>query len=268
MMNDLQLPPAFTAMLGMGAPKAYFPAKKITRVGSLIAFFVFLGGSVVVFLYGLYDTYLAYQQHGPAMIGDRLATPAIAALVLFLLALAGGWSAYVNWNKGVAVYDKGFVYRDRKGFQPWRWEEVVSLTVAVTRHYTNGIYTGTTHIYTLFNHRNERLVLGDILKGIEQLAAAIEQAIFPNLYEHASTQYNAGQALVFGPLMVSKAGIQIGKRTYPWVEVEQVSIKQGMLKISKKSGGWFSGASVPAASIPNLRVVLSIIDQVVGVKAK
>jgi hypothetical protein len=39
------------------------------------------------------------------------------------------------------------------------------------------------------------------------------------------------------------------------------------LKVSKKDGGWFSGASAAAASIPNLRVLLAIIHQVVGVKA-
>jgi hypothetical protein len=267
-MNSPQLPQAFAPVIGLGAPKAYFPVKNLRRTGNLVAFFVFLGGCVLVFLYGLYDTYLAYQQHGPVMIEARMTTPAIIAFVLFLLGLASGWSAYANWNKGVAIYEKGFVHRDRKGFTSWRWEEILSLTTAVTRHYTNGIYTGTTHVYTLLNQRNERLVLNDAFKGVEQLAAAIEQAIFPLLYERTSTQYNVGQTLIFGPLSISKAGIQIGKKTYPWAEVEQVSIHQGVLRVSKQSGGWFSGASAMAASIPNLRVVLSIIDQVVGVKTK
>ena len=267
-MINPQLPEAFAPVIGLGALKTYSPVKGLNRVGSLIAALLFLGGSALVFLYGIYDAYIASQQHGPAMIVDRLTAPLIFAFVLFLLGAACGWSAYANWNKGVAVYDRGFAYHDRKGIQLWRWEDVLSLTAAVTRHYTNGVYTSTTHIYTLFNQRNERLVLSDMFKGVEQLAAAIEQAIFPLLYERASTQYNAGQMIVFGPMSVSKAGIQIGKKTYPWAEVEQVSIHQGVLRVSKKGGGWFSGASAMAASIPNLRVVLSIIDQVVGIKTK
>jgi hypothetical protein len=264
--DNLRIPEAFNSVIGMGVPKAYFPARKINRVGSLILFFIFLGSSVAVFLSGLYDAYLAYQRHGPAMLDDKLATPAVAALVLFAIGLLLAWSAYVNWNKGVAVFEQGFACRDRKGLTAWRWDEVVSLTAAVTRHYTNGIYSGTTHVYTLFNRRNERLVLNDAYAKVDLLARAIEQSIYPMLYQRAAGLYNAGQVLVFGPVAISKGGIQIGKKTYPWADVEQVSIQKGILRVSQKGGGWFSGATATAPSIPNLSVLFSIIDQTVGIK--
>jgi hypothetical protein len=73
--------------------------------------------------------------------------------------------------------------------------------------------------------------------------------------------------VTFGPVAISKSGIVIGRKTYPWSEVQQVSIHQGYVKVSKKGGGWFSGASAAASTIPNLRVLLSIINQVVGLKA-
>jgi hypothetical protein len=268
-MNNPPFPEDFSSIvIGLGAPKRYFPVKNLNRVGSLVAFFIFLGGSVSVFLYGLYNTYLAYQKHGPAMIDDKLTAPAIIAFILFLLGLAAIWSAYANWNKGVAVYERGFAIRDRRGIQTWRWEDIVSLTSAVTRHYTNGIYTGTTHVYTLFNRQNERLVINDVFVKVSELANEIEQSIFPLLYEPAAQQYNDGQSLVFGPVAVSKAGIQIGKKTYPWTDVKEVSIHQGVLKVSKKDGGWFSGAGAAASAIPNLRILLTIIDQVAGLKTR
>jgi hypothetical protein len=267
-MNNPQFPEALNPMMiGLGTPKGYFPIRKINRTGNLIFFFILLTGSVIVFLYGIYDTYLAYQRHGPAMIDDKLITPTLIALVLFVLGILAGIAAYVNWNRGVAVYEKGFVIRDRKGVRPWRWEEIISLTSAVTRHYTNGVYTGTTHVYTLYNRQGERLVLNDVFTKIEEVAKNIEESIFPLLYARAADEYNAGQRLVHGPVAVSKEGIQIGKKTYPWQEVKEVSIHQGILKVSKKDGGWFSGASASAASIPNLRVLLTIINQVVGLRA-
>jgi hypothetical protein len=267
MKTTFQLPEAFSSVIGLGTPRAWFPVKNWNRIGNLIFSLLLLGTSILVFAYGLYDTYLAYQQHGSAMIDDKLITPIVIAFVLFVLGLLAAWGAYSNWNKGVAVYDRGFVIRDRKGMRPWVWEDVVSLTAAVTRHYTNGIYTGTTHVYTLLNKRSERLVLSDVFKGVERLAQSIEQAIFSRLYDQAAAQYNSGQAVVFGPVAISKSGIVIGKKTYPWTEVKQVSIHQGALKVSKKDGGWFSGASASAPSIPNLRVLLSIIDQITDVKA-
>jgi hypothetical protein len=252
---------------GLGTPKRYFPIKNLNRVGSLVIFFIFLGGSLVVFLYGIYNAYVAAQKHGPALIDDKLTAPVIIAFGLFLLGLLAAWSAYVNWNRGVGLYERGFAIRNRKGIQSWLWEDITSLTAAVTRHYTNGIYSGTTHVYTLVNKQNERLVINDAFTKVEELADAIEQSLFPLLYEPAAQQYNSGQLLVFGPAAISKAGIQIGKKTYPWADVKEVSIHQGILKVTRKDGGWFSGASASAAAIPNLRVLLTIINQVVGLKS-
>jgi hypothetical protein len=101
---------------------------------------------------------------------------------------------------------------------------------------------------------------------VEELAITIQDAITPILFNQAAQQYNAGQLLAFGPVTIGKDGIRIGKKTYPWVEVQQVSVQQGILKVSQKEGGWFSGARVSAAVIPNLNVLLNIIHQVVGLK--
>jgi hypothetical protein len=103
---------------------------------------------------------------------------------------------------------------------------------------------------------------------VEDLAAGIEQAILPRLYAQVAEQYNSGQAIAFGPVVIRKSGITIGKKMYPWPEVGQVSMERGFLRVSKKDGGWFSGASAAASAIPNLRVLLNIIDQVIGVKTR
>ena len=267
MIEPPQYPQEFSSsVINLGTPVRYFPVKNLNRIGSLVAFFIFLIGAVGLFFYGIYSAYSSYQKHGISIVDDKLIVPVIIAIVLFLLGILAGWSAFDNWNKGVLLYGQGFALRSRKGVKTWRWDEIVSMTAAVTRHYTNGIYTGTTHAYTLFNRQSEKLVLNDIFKKVEELAEAIGQNLFPLLYERAAQEYNEGKLLTFGPVTTSKAGIQIGKKVYPWTEVKDVSIHQGTLKVSKKDGGWFSGATASAAAIPNLRVLLAIIDQVVGLK--
>jgi hypothetical protein len=263
-----QIPKAFASLAdSLGAPKRYFPVRSLNRAGSLVVFIIFLCFSILVFLYGLYVTYLAFLKHGPALIDDTLTLPVIGALALLLPGLAAGRSAYVNWNKGVLIYERGLAIRERKGIHAWRWEEIVSLTESVTRHFTiRGNHTGTTHRYRLINRQNQLLVLNDMYTGVEEMAKTIQERIFPILYERAARQFNAGQGLDFGPVAMSNAGIQIGKKTVPWAEVQQVSIQQGILKVSKKSGGWFSGASASASVIPNLNVLLNIISQVIGLK--
>jgi hypothetical protein len=266
-MNDLQIPEIYNSVTGLGARRTYYPVKNWNRLGNLVICLVLLAGAALVLLFGIYTTYLAYQQNGPAMIDDKLPVPLVIAFLLAAFGVLAGWGAYVNWKKGALVFERGIAYSDRKGLQLWQWEDIVSMKSAITRHYTNGIYTGTTHVYTLLNRQDQRLVLADSIGKIEELANLIDESIFPRLYELASGQYNSGQPVVTGPVTVSKSGITISKKTYPWSEVKEVSINRGVLKVSRKDGGWFSGASAPASTIPNLRVLLTIIHQVVGLKS-
>jgi hypothetical protein len=244
---------------GLGAPKRYFPIKNLYRVGSLVAFFCLPGCSVVVFLEGLSVSYLAYQKHGPVMIEALLTVPGLVAIGLFLAGLAAGWWAFLNWNKVVVVYEQGFAIHNHKGGQLWRWEEIVSLTGAVT-------FPFSTNVYRLSNRQKQQLVLDNVISRVDELALLIQEAITPILFDQARQQFNGGQRLVFGPMAISKTGLEVGKKLYAWEEVRQVSIQRGILKVSKKEGNWISGAATPVSIIPNLHVLLNIIHQVVGLQ--
>lgn len=266
-MEDPHFPAAFPSQLaGLGAPKRYFPVRTMKRAGALTISLFLLVASILVFLFGLYVTFLAYQKHGPAAIDDKLTIPLLVAFAFLAFGLATGWMAYSNWSKGAAVYEGGMAVRDRTGIQAWRWEDILSLKTAVTRHHFLGIDTGTTQVYKLYNRQNQVLVLRDIYAHVEALAKFIQDGIFPILYEQSARQYLAGQKLIFGPVAIDQTGIQIGKRIFSWSEVQQVSIRRGILKVVRREGGWNGRASASVSAIPNLNVLLSIINQVVGIK--
>ncbi|RPI22413.1 MAG: hypothetical protein EHM70_23835 [Chloroflexota bacterium] len=265
----LQLPASFSDVFGMGAPVEVYPVTRKSKWGSAIAALVFLGGAGVAFLFGIWYTYDVYQQNGPAMIVNALIGPLVFAVIFFIIGLVGLWSLYVNWRKSVVIYQNGFAYSDHKGVKAWRWDEFQSIRAAVTKHYTNGIYTGTTHVYTLDKQDGERIVINDSISKVEEVAGKIREAIFPQMYQRYSAAYNSGQPVAFGPVILSRAdGIQSGKKSYPWAEVSAVKIERGYIQVAKKGGGWFSGTSIPAASVPNVEIMLSIIDQIIGLGVK
>ena len=256
-MSGQQIPKAFTSVIGLGALSGYFPVRVWNRWGNLVLFAILLTGAMLAVLYDV--------NNGHTQLGDDL-----FPFILFAFGLLAGWNAYSNWNKGVVTYERGFAYNDRKGLQIWCWEDLVSTRIAIKHYYTgynNSDFIRSTHRYTLYNRLNQRLVLSNSLDKIEELADYIDQNTFPRLYSHSIEQYNAGETIIFGPVAVSKAGITIGNKTYPWTEMKQVTVDKGILMISRKEGGWFSGASASAAAIPNLRVMVNIIAQVGGRKA-
>lgn len=266
-MTTPQTPDAFSEVLGYGAPTSMYSAKKGSRWGAILVVFLLFSGAGAGLLWGAYNAYSRYLKFGPAIVITSLTGPWILAGVLFLIGLVVSWSTFRNWKKSAVVYQNGMAYRDRKGLRTWGWDEFSSMTSAVTKHYTNGIYTGTTHVYKLMKRDGEKLVLNDTIAKVEDLATEIRQNIFPLLYDNYAQAYNEGKNCAFGPVKLSKNdGIQVGKKVYPWEDVEQVAIQKGKLSVKKKGGGWLSGASATAAAIPNLEVMLSIIDQVVGLE--
>lgn len=175
------IPEGFPAiMTGLGTPERYFPIRKLNKLGSLVACILLILASIAVFVYGVYRTYTAYMQHGASVIGGQLTVPLFIAIGLCLLGLWAGWSAWSNWIRGALLYEKGFVVRSRQGVQNWAWTDIASIQARITRHYTNGIYTGTTHEYTLVNRQNERLRINDAFVKVEELAGVIEQNVFPS----------------------------------------------------------------------------------------
>ena len=148
-----------------------------------------------------------------------------------------------------------------------RWEEIGEFYLSITRNFSYGIPTGTTYLYTVKKLGGGKLVFDNRFENVAAPGRPDRtEYILPIQYQLAADIYNSGQTASFGPVAISRAGLTISKKTYPWNEIEQVSVQQGIFKVSKKGGGWFSGASTPVASIPNLEAMLSIIDQVVGVK--
>ena len=262
-----QIPEEFSAIYGLGTPTGVFPTGKSSRWVSAIFGVLFLGGAALAVTYGIYDSYVQTAKYGPAVFQRTITPPACIAVIMFLI---GAWlaiSAFVNWKKAVVLYEKGLAYNDRKGLQTWRWEDVHHFFIAITRHYYNGIPTGTTYLYTLKKSDGSQLKLDNRFAKIQDLGKLIQQNVFPLQYERLVQALKNGQTVALGSVALSKEGIAIGKKAFPWAEVEQVGIQSGFVSVKKQGGGWFSGASAPVASIPNLEAMLAVVDQVVKVKA-
>lgn len=264
--NRTELPEAFSSVIGLGAPVDFFPQSKSSRLISPILAGFLIIASMVSCGWGLDTGYGAYLRYGLSVIYD-LSSPALfVAFGLLIIGIILLGFSIANRSRCVTVFEKGLAYYDRKGLQSMRWEEIGEFYLSIARQLSFNIPTRTTYLYTVNKLGGGKLVFDNRFERIQHLGSLIGRNILPIQYKLAADVYNSGQAASFGPVVVSRAGLTVSKKTYPWTEIEQVSVQQGMFKISKKGGGWFSGASTSVASIPNLEAMLSIIDQVVGVK--
>ena len=265
--TSLQIPPQFGNLMGMGAPQGVYKAKTFIVLNLIFGGLFFLGSGAAL-VYALYLGWIGWGRLALPALLQSLLPWGIGAAVAFLFGLLFVWSVYNRRKKAVVVYENGLAYADRKGVQTWKWEEIQEVYANVVRNYTNGIYTGTTHTYTLVKAQGTKLVINDVFKEVEAIYNQVQSHSLQIRYQRLAAAYNGGNPVAFGPVTISKThGITIGKKQYAWEEIAEVGINKGMLSIKKKDGGWFSGATATAGAVPNLHVLLSILDQVAGLKA-
>ncbi|MEP7288702.1 MAG: DUF6585 family protein [Chloroflexota bacterium] len=241
----------------LGAPTAEY---KPGRGAILRAFLGFILAVVGVFglLYAAIGSHVSTTDRRPILI--------LAGFGVLM-----GWVLIESWigrrNLRVQVFTDGLVRSQHGKTVVVRWDEIASVLQSVTKHYTNGIYTGTTHTYTVFTKDGTKTTFNDTLKNVEQLGNAIQDQVAKRLYPQMMTLYNNGGTVQFGKLSISPMGLAWGDKSLAWSEIEAVQIQKGILSV-KKQEKWFKWANIPVSSIPNMLVALTMIDRIVGLKTK
>lgn len=225
------------------------------RAISLVLACLFCVGGGIAALFGLTRTTLSESDRFPlGIIG--------AAFVLV------GWAMIENWlrtrNRSVSLTRDGLIYNKNGTLTTVRWDEIAGVWQNITRRYYNGVYTGTTHVYTLQTYDKKKLTFNDTLKNVEELGNTIQKEVSNRHLPRAMETYNSGGTVSFGTVSVNRLGLTKGDKTLPWNEIQGVQIKKGYIQI-KKQGKWLNWANIPVSAIPNMLVFLTLVDRIVGI---
>ena len=161
-------------------------------------------------------------------------------------------------------YREGFAYQaGGKQIHTWRWEEVASITSDFVQANAaqNGGYPQ--HDYTLVRQNGENLVLSSgRVKEVNELGAAIKQAVFAHLGPPLAQQYKNGSSITFGSVTVQQAnGIQMDGKPYAWATIQDIKIEGGRLTITLRD---LKKHSVRAKTIPNVEILCQLLGVACG----
>lgn len=253
----------FSTVVGLGAPRSQHPVKALTKRGNLGCGAISLLIAPALGGFAVYDLWDAYDRYGPRGMNREFGTAAVIGglgLAALLLAAWLLYSAWKNWGSAVAVYEAGLAYVDRAGLRQVRWDEIDAVWQAVTKHYRNGIYTGTTHVYTLQPRAGGRLVLDDKFDKIEDLGTALQRSASAALFPRYAEALKRGERVTFGPLALDPQGLYAGNKSLKWDEIKGVKLEKGTLSV-KKEGGWFNWTSATVPQIPNFFVFYDLLSR-------
>ncbi|MFE9927248.1 DUF6585 family protein [Streptomyces sp. NPDC005774] len=142
----------------------------------------------------------------------------------------------------------------------FRWDSMTVLQ-EITERYANGIYVGTTYVYTLYREHGTPLKVTEFYAQPERWGPAFQQEITRTQMPRLLATLQQGQTLAYGGISVNLSGVATTKGSLTWPEIEKVEISQGTL-VLRKSGKKLPWARVPVKEIPNLFLFLALVDQV------
>ena len=260
-MTQLTLPHAFSAVTQLGQPRRLYQTTMGHKLSGFFAaalYFIF----VVAFVFFVRPIILESQpESGREMFG--LITLLVPAGLLLFAAIQLLRPFFANHQ--IVVYEQGLAFRTWRGLRQWGWADIQGIQANITRYtYMGFVPMGTTHTYMVWTHKGDYLTLTQTIGQVQALASEIEQATNPILLKQSVQAFENNQPVNFGPISLSRQGAKFNGKLYDWSQVANITIENGYVQISKKGGGFFSGASVSAAMVPNLNVFLALLQQIGG----
>jgi hypothetical protein len=254
----------FMNVFELGTPRSEHPVKLLNKLGSVILGVLLVGFGLAAFLFGLIGALQVVDRDFAAALGTAC-LPVVIALGSLALGAWALYAAWNNWGSAAGVFDHGLAVARFEDVRQIPWDEVSAVWQEITKHYTNGIYTGTTHKYTVQLADDTKYKFDDKYKDVETLGKAIQTNVTQALYPKYVSALKAGSRLEFGPLALDQNKIYSGKKELSWDEVKSVRIQSGFISV-KKEKGWFKWAGATVPKIPNFFIFYALLKNFTAVE--
>ncbi|WP_405012205.1 DUF6585 family protein [Kitasatospora sp. NBC_01539] len=164
--------------------------------------------------------------------------------------------------KRLHYFEHGMVVADHTGpVGVFRWDSMAVLQ-EITQRYANGIYVGTTYVYTLYKQDGTPLKLTGFYAEPERWGSILQQEITAWQLTGVVAALQRGETVRFGDLAVTGGGIATKKRgAVAWNEIQSVEIKNGTVFVGR-AGKLMAWSNTPVAKIPNFFLFLATVDHI------
>jgi hypothetical protein len=215
---------------------------------------------VPLLLWTVYDFYRSRQ------VDSVLAFFTVASGLLFAYA----WL----WTKTrVTLHEEGISYKSPFREKDLRWDEITE-TCYGQQPINAGAHFGLLGwlIGALARGNNKmirsldligphKIVLNSNIRDVEEAVRQVLAAVNPRLRKDAERILNSGGTVSFGKISLSPAGVVWkSKEPIPYAALMKCKIDGSMLRV-KAEGKWLDNIAVTAKKVPNIFILLDIIEE-------
>jgi hypothetical protein len=185
--------------------------------------------------------------------------PLLTVIIMAAIVLVVGWYLAHIWNREVVLYQRGFSYREGANTVFFLYNEVTTIRQRAEQlAYFGGLFRRVVYRINIKTIRDEKLVLTNIYKRIDELGARLEEKVNDTLRPNALRKLAEGGSVLFGDgLRLDAEGLYSDGRLLSWAEYGGYRIHNRQLHLTKRGDEVWS--ALPLSDIDNITLLLDIL---------
>ncbi|HEX9674764.1 MAG TPA: DUF6585 family protein [Anaerolineales bacterium] len=253
-----------TARPSLGQPLHEHRAQAgLRRMNGWMAGVGVLGGGLASVV-GIVRWSFAYSNYGPAVVWRWSLPWLLAGAPLLLVGLIGTiWT--IRWS-GLRVIAHQRGLRILRGSRELAvpWENVLHVYTSGVRYGVPGVIWGSRAALLLETSDRQRLRLSQAIEGLVELIQTVKRNVYPRLLASYTREYRSGKGLPFGPIRLTPQGVQKGRRSLGWGDLEAARIRDGRIEMKPKAGKRLGAIRASADSVPNVEICLQLVQHLIA----
>jgi hypothetical protein len=236
-----------------------------------------LGGAMISLApigYGGYQAFAIYQKFGPVPALSRSAPWLILGGTLLLAWLAISLYRWARAMPGIRLHANGLFIEGRRE-RSLVWDQIDGIAHGVMAPELGSLSSHPRKLryqVILYPNKGRPVHLrgsGDGKSGLPELpelVSRVKASLYPALQPELARMFRSGVPLFFGPVRIDRDGIRLrrsrsvpGTLSVPWRHVKRITIHSGYFLV--ELGDRRGRHRLPVSQIPNLEILLKIIDQ-------
>jgi hypothetical protein len=221
-----------------------------------------LSGTAIACVWAAWRWLFAFNNYGSAAIW-RWTTPALLTALGF--ASLGILGLILTWrSRGLrtSLYKSGMVYQRGRHKETLLWDQIQRVHTSAVSYGFSSLAWGAQTTLKLHSNDGRQLRLTHAVTDMSGLAETIKHQIFPGLLETYRRKYNQGDTLSFGPLSLTKNGVQRRDQMLPWENLGRISLGRGVLLIEPTDHNKDKRIRIPANRVPNVEICAQLIEHI------
>jgi hypothetical protein len=247
----------------LGQPLHEHRAKAgLRRLNGWMAVVGVLGGGLALAV-GVGRWSFAYSNYGPAVVWRWSLPWLLVGAPLLLVGVVGAiWT--IRWG-GLRVIAHQRGLRILRGSRELAvpWEDVLHVYTSGVRYGVPGVIWGSRAALLLETGDRRRLRLSQAIEGLVEVIETVKRNVYPRLLASYTREYRSGKGLPFGPISLTPQGVQKGRRSLGWGELEAARIRDGRIEMKPKAGKRLGAIRASADSVPNVEICLQLVQHLI-----